>query len=59
VGTPTLVKGPAGPPHLRFGEPTHPDVLTFHELFADIVVRFRHFTTPMCYEAASAALGES
>ena len=32
--------------HRRFLEPTHPDVLAFHEAFADIVALFQHFTFP-------------
>lgn len=30
--------------HRRFGEPTNPDVLAFHEAFADIVALFQHFS---------------
>lgn len=30
--------------HRRFTEPTNPDVLAFHEGFADIVALFQHFT---------------
>jgi len=30
--------------HRRFREPTNPDVLAFHEGFADIVALFQHFT---------------
>ena len=30
----------------RFQEPTNPDVLAFHEAFADIVALFQHFTIP-------------
>lgn len=32
--------------HRRFIEPTNPDVLAFHEGFADIVAMFLHFTLP-------------
>jgi hypothetical protein len=32
--------------HRRFIEPTHPDVLAFHEAFADIVSLFQHFSFP-------------
>src|SRR5437667_4932514 len=32
--------------HRRFREPTNPDVLAFHEGFADIVALFQHFTLP-------------
>lgn len=32
--------------HRYFGEPTNPDVLAFHEAFADIVALFQHFTIP-------------
>ncbi|HYL58077.1 MAG TPA: S8 family serine peptidase [Candidatus Acidoferrales bacterium] len=32
--------------HSRFREPTNPDVLAFHEAFADIVALFQHFTIP-------------
>lgn len=32
--------------HRRFREPTNPDVLAFHEAFADIVALFQHFTLP-------------
>ena len=32
--------------HRRFREPTNPDVLAFHEAFADIVALFQHFTVP-------------
>ncbi len=32
--------------HRRFTEPTHPDVLAFHEAIADIVALFQHFSFP-------------
>lgn len=32
--------------HRRFREPTNPDVLAFHEAFADIVALFQHFNLP-------------
>ena len=32
--------------HRYFGEPTNPDVLAFHEAFADIVALFQHFSIP-------------
>jgi hypothetical protein len=32
--------------HRRFSEPTNPDMLAFHEGFADIVALFQHFTVP-------------
>ena len=32
--------------HRRFNEPSNPDVLAFHEAFADIVALFQHFTIP-------------
>ncbi len=32
--------------HRYFAEPTNPDVLAFHEAFADIVALFQHFTVP-------------
>lgn len=32
--------------HEYFMEPTNPDVLAFHEAFADIVALFQHFTFP-------------
>lgn len=31
----------------RYNEPTNPDVLAFHEAFADIVALFQHFTFPV------------
>ena len=32
--------------HRRLGQPTNPDMLAFHEAFADIVAMFQHFTFP-------------
>lgn len=32
--------------HPRFDEPSNPDVLAFHEAFADIVALFQHFSFP-------------
>jgi quinol monooxygenase YgiN len=32
--------------HRYFAEPSNPDVLAFHEAFADIVALFQHFTHP-------------
>ena len=32
--------------HRRFNEPSNPDVLAFHEAFADIVALFLHFALP-------------
>lgn len=32
--------------HRRFIEPTNPDVLAFHEAFADLVALLQHFTIP-------------
>lgn len=32
--------------HPRFREPANPDLLAFHEAFADIVALFQHFTIP-------------
>jgi len=32
--------------HSRFREATNPDVLAFHEAFADLVALFQHFTIP-------------
>ena len=36
--------------HSRFNEPTNPDVLAFHEAFADIVALMQHFTIPELLE---------
>jgi hypothetical protein len=32
--------------HRRFHEPSNPDVLAFHEAFADLVALFQHFSLP-------------
>jgi len=32
--------------HTNYNEPTNPDMLAFHEAFADIVALFQHFTFP-------------
>jgi hypothetical protein len=32
--------------HRRYQEPTNPDVLAFHEAFADIIALFQHFSLP-------------
>lgn len=32
--------------HPRFAEPSNPDVLAFHEAFADVVALFQHFSFP-------------
>ncbi|MDQ3740044.1 MAG: hypothetical protein M3389_03775 [Actinomycetota bacterium] len=32
--------------HRRFNEPSNPDMLAFHEAFADIVALFEHFSLP-------------
>lgn len=37
--------------HRRYQEPTNPDVLAFHEAFADIVALFLHFTIPEALRA--------
>lgn len=37
--------------HPRFNEPTNPDVLAFHEAFADIIALFQHFTYPEVLES--------
>ncbi|MEA2641707.1 MAG: hypothetical protein QOF51_3101 [Chloroflexota bacterium] len=41
--------------HRRFREPTNPDVLAFHEAFADVVALFQHFTMPEALRQAIAA----
>jgi hypothetical protein len=38
--------------HRRFSEATNPDVLAFHEAFADIVAIFQHFTMPQALKHA-------
>ena len=38
--------------HPRYKEPTGPDMLAFHEAFADIVALFQHFTIPTVLLAA-------
>ncbi len=40
--------------HSRFREATNPDVLAFHEAFADIVALFQHFSMPEAVRAAVA-----
>ncbi len=37
--------------HRRFSEATNPDVLAFHEAFADIVALMQHFTIPAVLES--------
>jgi subtilisin family serine protease len=37
--------------HRRYTEATNPDVLAFHEAFADIVALFQHFTLPEALKA--------
>ncbi|HYC88109.1 MAG TPA: S8 family serine peptidase [Thermoanaerobaculia bacterium] len=37
--------------HRRFNEATNPDVLAFHEAFADIVALMQHFTIPELLES--------
>src|SRR5918997_5079055 len=37
--------------HPRFNEPSNPDVLAFHEAFADIVALFQHFSYPEVLES--------
>ncbi len=36
--------------HRRFNEPSNPDVLAFHEAFADLVALLQHFTIPEILE---------
>jgi hypothetical protein len=38
--------------HPRYKEPSGPDMLAFHEAFADIVALFQHFTIPVVLRAA-------
>lgn len=40
--------------HRLYIEPSHPDVLAFHEAFADIVALFQHFSFPdvLCHQLA-------
>jgi hypothetical protein len=38
--------------HPRYKDPTSPDMLAFHEAFADIVALFQHFTIPAVLFAA-------
>ncbi|HTF64200.1 MAG TPA: hypothetical protein VK638_16070, partial [Edaphobacter sp.] len=40
-----------------FNHPTNPDLLAFHEAFADIVAVFQHFSLPGVLEARIAAVG--
>lgn len=40
----------------HFFEPTHPDVLAFHEAFADLIAFFQHFAYP---DVVRAALGQT
>jgi hypothetical protein len=41
--------------HRRFREPSNPDVLAFHEAFADLVALFQHFSLPEVLEHQIAA----
>ncbi|MFL6037997.1 MAG: hypothetical protein ACJ74B_05135 [Gaiellaceae bacterium] len=41
--------------HRRFNEPSNPDVLAFHEAFADIVALFQHFSFPQALRHQIAA----
>jgi hypothetical protein len=45
--------------HRHFNYPTNPDLLAFHEAFADIVAVFQHFSLPGVLEARIAAVGGS
>jgi hypothetical protein len=38
--------------HPRYKEPTSPDMIAFHEAFADIVALFQHFTIPAVLQEA-------
>jgi hypothetical protein len=41
--------------HGRFVEPSNPDMLAFHEAFADLVALFQHFSLPEVLESQLAA----
>ena len=41
--------------HRRFSEPSNPDVLAFHEAFADLVALFQHFSLPEVLRAQIAS----
>jgi hypothetical protein len=43
--------------HRRFNHPSNPDLLAFHEAFADIVAVFQHFSIPGALEARIAEVG--
>ena len=45
--------------HRHFNHPSNPDLLAFHEAFADIVAVFQHFSLPGVLEARIAAVGGS
>ena len=45
--------------HRHFNHPSNPDLLAFHEAFADIVAIFQHFSLPGVLEARIAAVGGS
>jgi hypothetical protein len=45
--------------YTRFNHPTNPDLLAFHEAFADIVAVFQHFSLPEVLESRIAAVGGS
>ncbi|HSS50744.1 MAG TPA: S8 family serine peptidase, partial [Thermoanaerobaculia bacterium] len=45
--------------HVRFTEPTNPDVFAFHEAFADIVALFQRFTYPeLLFDQIAKARGQ-